>query len=206
MRSVNLMPGYRVEARRRRGRVQRWVTGCGVYTAALACLWIGCQIIWPDGRTAVASDLAQLERETLADQSAAKALRPRLVQAQAILAAAHSIGDQPDWSYLVALAAEQLGEDAVLRLCRLEPARLDRAQPPGTVDPASIARYRLQLEGYGRTQEAVFGYVRRLEATKLFTSVTLIETRGEAFHDGQAIAFQILCILDDREGGAHEHR
>lgn len=197
MRGVNLIPAHRLERRARAARVRRWCVGCAAYAVALVAAWAAANVAWPDRRTAFAEEIAKIESHTREDLAAAAALKPRLAQAFTTLAANRTIGNQPDWSGLLALSAGLLGEDAVLRTCRLEP--LDRASPTatGSAGTPRITSFRLRLEGLGRSQAAVLGYVRELEECGIFESVALIETRGEAFGRGQAIAFNIECVLSD---------
>lgn len=201
MRGVNLIPRYRIESIQRARRIRAWGGVGAAYAVAMVGAWAAAQFIWPDRRLAVADDIAVLQEQMHDDQVAARSLHPLLVQAQSTLAATQDIGDQPDWSYLTTLMANMLGDDAVLRSCSFQPAPLPRPADAEAAPPTRIERFRVQLEGYGRSQAAVLGYVRLLEEAGLFEAVTVLETRGEAFHDGQAIAFRIECILADGPPG-----
>lgn len=192
---VNLIPQARIDAARRRSRLCAWSAGCAAYAVAAVAVWSVTRVVDEGADASLAQDMARIQEQTDRDRQAAAQLKPRLTQAMATLAASRSVGNQPDWSLLLALLAEGLGDEAVLSV-----VRLDQAAAPNSAAPQRS--YTLHVEGLGRSHATVLEYVRQLEETGLFQSVTLIETRQESFLDGTAVAFSVDCALSDAQGEA----
>ena len=107
------------------------------------------------------------------------------------------MGEQPDWSLLLALLSRTLGDQAVLRSVGLEyaPEAFEETAPSAPEAPNEPPPVTLELSGLGQTQYVVSRFVLRLEQTPLFESVRLIDTRREPFLAGHAVAFRIECVL-----------
>ena len=206
---VNLIPMYHQAAHRRRAYAMRWVGICAGYTMLVMAAGFGAQCLWGRGAMDVSERLANLNASAASNESAAKAFGPKLEQMQTTLAASRTVGSQPDWSVLLRLVAGLLDHKTVLSSCRLKPA----AEAGGRLVLGSEGKpkrfgakgYVLDLNGLGENQQAVAGYVLRLEKTGLFGKVALIDTRKEPFLRGgqNAIGFQIHCTLDDGSEGEH---
>lgn len=206
---VNLIPQAKLVARKRVRRVRAWCVAGSIYAGALGVAWASVHLLGRDEHTALAAEIEALQEQIDQDNEAALALRPRLDAALATLAANRSVGSQPDWSLLLSLVADMLGDEVVLSACELEdgaPPGPFTADAPGankeasgaSVDHDVLRRYTLRLVGLGKSHGAVLGYVRTLEKTQLFESVKLVETRPEPFGDTSAIGFKIECLLADR--------
>jgi hypothetical protein len=208
MKSVNLIPGPRRDAKRRRRHRNTCVAACGAYAAVLACAVGVARIVW--GGAAVVEELGtrietaekdihRLERQT-ADA------RVELATARATVEANRTVAGQPDWSVLLGLLAKTTGDDVVLRAVSIAP-------PPNVAGPAPVAAGTaganatqpkampdvvLDVGGIGRSQLAVSQHVLRLEQTGLFSKVTLLDTGREAYLNGNAIAFRLQCTFGDR--------
>ena len=191
MRCVNLMPQARIDAHLRQERRHAWCIGVSSYVGSLLLIAAAAYLWWPDQHAAVAAELASVQEQTQKDEAAISALRPRIREAMSSLAAARSIGDQPDWSLLLGLLSKLLGDDTVLSSCKLTVALPTSDEPA----PDDQVRHLLSLTGLGRSHAAVLEYVRKLEQIGLFQAVTVIDTRSEPFTDGQAIAFHIECHI-----------
>ncbi|MHC4448085.1 MAG: PilN domain-containing protein [Planctomycetota bacterium] len=191
---VNLIPIERREARRRRARTRLWV---GVGTT-YGSLWMGAAVaavvVFTTDNRSLRAELADVAREVDQSEVTTGGLRDDLVEAKAALEASRAVGTQPDWSVLLALLADSLGEDVVLRSCKLTPL--------GSRDGAGEV-IKLEVGGLARSQQAVAQVILRLEETPLFRSVKLIDTRREPFRDAHAVAFRAECILDsEQEAGS----
>ena len=180
MRGVNLIPAPRLQAQRRMTRLCRWGAACGVYGAVIVCAAAVGQMTSSQGHVALEAQAAELHRQTQEDLEAVKRIRPELAATTAALQVAQRVGEQPDWSLLLALVADRLGDDAVLSSCRIHPA------PKG---------YRLSLTGLARSHAAVLGCIQSLEATGICASVTLLETHQEPFGTGEAVVFAMEAML-----------
>ncbi len=200
MHRINLIPEPRRQARQRRVRCRSWVAiGLG-YSALVVALCLGQRGL---GRgvdvRAQADELARHDAELIQIQASQSTLRPQLAEQGLVLAAGRSIADQPDWSLLLTfLADEVLGDQVVLSGCTLGPAHAT-AQAKELTDPSLT----LTLTGYTRTTPDVSRFVLRLERTGLFDRVTLTRTQREPYLDGQAIAFEVRCLMS--RGGEIRH-
>ncbi len=212
-RGVNLIPGHRREALRRRRRGRWWAVICLAYAVTLGGAWATLRVAGGGADRAIAADLAETRNRVEDLELAIERLGPQLAEARASLAASRTIGGQPNWSVLLNLLAVLLGDDAVLSACELKP--IEEPRPPRRVVEAASdqtaepplqpsetrapERYTLRLEGVGRTQAAVADFVLRIERTELFDRVKLVETKKVPFGAEQAVAFEIECRLGQRE-------
>ena len=106
---VNLLPGARVAAIRRRGCIKAWVVGCGVYTLGLAvwCVALSAGSAWGSLKTELEETHAAVQ-----DRSRAlAALRAELDSARRAWEASQAVGVHPDWSVLLGLLAGTRGDD-----------------------------------------------------------------------------------------------
>ena len=207
MNGVNLIPIYRVDARRRRTRGRRWVVACAAYAALLTIGYGMCEATWGGTDPQLASELQAASEKLEKSQSVLARLRPELAEGRARLNAARAVALQPDWSIVLAALAKSLGEEVVLSSCKLDTqtaaapapspaassADADKAKKkPSKPEPVRVV---LSVNGFGRSQVAVSQFVLRLEQMKLFDRVKLIKTSREPFLGGEAVAFQLECLL-----------
>jgi len=227
MNGVNFIPRQRRDASARRARFRAWTIGASAYALVCVVAFAASGAIDVAEDPTVATDLAQLPAQIDASQRALTTLRAQLAEAQARLDAARAVAHQPDWSVLLGLLAQSLGDDIVLTTCRLEAEHpSDRAaatsSPPGGINraaggggtgaPAAApivgpgSRFTLELTGLGRTQAAVSRFVLRLEQLGLFERVTIVKTGREMFGEHESIGFRLEATLGAAaavaEGGA----
>lgn len=198
MKSVNLIPALRRDAKRRRAHVAVAAAACGAYAAVLACGLGAAHLVWAADRGAaegVARRLDTTHDDIRRLTGRAAELRAELTRARATLEANRTIAEQPDWSVLMALLAGTTGDDVVLRSVSVAPppATSNTATPAGKESDEVV----LELAGVGQTQLAVSRHVLRLEQTGLFAKVTLLETGREAFLNAPAIGFRLRCSFGD---------
>ena len=191
---INLVPMERRLARRRRAHTRLWM---GVGTT-YGSLWVGAAVaaivVFTTDNRSLRSELSDVAAEVDKSEVTVAGLRADLVEAKAALEASQAVGRQPDWSVLLALLADSLGETVVLRRCKLTPM--------GGRDGAGEV-IKLEVGGLAQSQQAVAQVILRLEQTPLFRSVKLIDTRREPFRNTHAVAFRAECILNsEREAGS----
>jgi hypothetical protein len=207
MTAVNLIPAYRLAARRRRTRTGWWTGVCVVYGLGLAIAYtllaanLEGQTDAVTGQTQRLTEQIQLSRQAIADT------RVKLESAKAHLRANLAVGRQPDFSVLLAVLAAHLDENVALSECRLTPrspetnaeARIAERQvtaakqSPDVHGP--IGRYTVNVDGLANSQSAASEYVLRLEQTQLFQRVVLLETTRQRGHGRQAVGFRLECLL-----------
>ncbi len=203
MKSVNLIPAYRLEARRQRRRVRRWVGLCAVYT--LLCVGCGVYVhmAWmPQGTWARRLDEATqqirgIDRDLVELSGQLQAARNQLAINQAITV-------HPDWSGVLAVISNCLNDRVVLSRCALRGVTgVDRETPAGLEGDQPLAGLRkpksweLYLSGLGRSLKDVSRFVLELEQTGLFDRVKLVDTRRRPFLDEQASTFNLVCYLGE---------
>src|SRR5690606_16435822 len=163
-------PAYHLTARRRRRRAQRWAAGVVGYAASLLLIFASLRLISGGAQGAVADQLAAAETRITDTQAALDHIQPRLAAALASLEAGNSVGDQPDWSILLRVVADLLGDDAVLTRFTLEPVHpSSNAAATGRV----ARRYVVHVHGLGRSHEQVAAFVLAMEQLELFDAVKL---------------------------------
>ena len=200
MNRVNLISQSRRQDRAHRVRCRLWGTGIAGYAAVItaACVvYFGMDTF--AGTGPLHDKLAELDAELQSIESEQAQISPVLLEQRLVLNAGRSITDQPDWSMLlIYLAEELLGDDVVLAGCMLEP--LTEEGQNHNQNTSMLVR----LAGYGKSAPAVSQFVLRLEESSLFNKVTLEKTNREPFLNGQAIVFEVHCLMSGSEGGHHE--
>ena len=212
MTNINLIPAPRRAAMFRRRHWRRCAAACAAW-AALSLLAGGAShVVWrgADGRTD--ERLAKVAEEMRQTDHAIASVQAELATARAALRSNQAIANQPDWSILLALLGQKVGDGVVLKSCSVRPpsagrgagygaARVDArrpAQPAPAARPAGDAGgFRLEVSGVARSHAAANDFVLRLESERtLFSKVTLLDTAREPFLDRDAIAFRLECSLD----------
>lgn len=210
MTSINLIPVHRLEARARRARVRRWCVAATAYALLLAGSCVIYRAAWGASDTGLEVALQDSEAQIQSTNQAIAVLQTRLDASQFSLNANRELREHPDWSLLLGLLSSLMDDDLILRECSL-----DKITPRGsqassgngdhTVTEASDTQARtvfmLAIKGMGRSQEAVSQFTLRLEQTRLFAKVKLVDTSLEPFLSGKAVAFQVECSLESAPGG-----
>ena len=194
---VNLIPAARREGKQRQVRVRWWLTASVVYAALWIAAFVAAQVVVASEDRALRVKFVEGSAKVQAAEQAVAALRGRIGRDQARRMSSSAVGEQPDWSLLLAMLSSALGDETVLRSVRLQAP--PEAAPGGAGGAGSARTLRpitLDLSGLGRTQQIVSEFVLRLEHTPLFKTVRLVDTRRELFLNDHAVVFRIECVLD----------
>jgi hypothetical protein len=221
-RGVNLIPRARRLAKARRRRLRHWAAILGAYSVLVIVGVVVCHAALLTDRGSLQRQLELVNNSTEKSRVQIKSLSDEMKRARAVWRAAHAVGEQPDWSLLLAMLSKSVGDQVVLRTARLHllapesrstgseqprstgepaPARADAAATDPSRSPENRTAQRitgilrLELSGLGRSQTAVTDFVLHLEQLGLFDRARLMETRREPFLDSQAVAFRIECLL-----------
>ena len=223
MRSVNLIPTARRDAKRRRAHLRRCAAGLAAYAAVLAGACAAVHVLWDRHDASLPARVATLEKEIEAGEREAAGVRTELAAVRSALKANQAVRGQPDWSLLLALLGRQTGDDVVLRSCEVGPAVGTKAVPAAglpaatAVAPAAVVAgtggaagaagaagaSRVRIGGLARSPLAVSEFVLRLERTGLFAVVSLVDTNREPFLGAEASGFEIECSLANGAGPAN---
>jgi hypothetical protein len=196
--AVNLIPAARLRARSCRRRLCAWgwaLTGC-VLLLGIVCGLVRSIYGADDG--AVAASLTSTRDANRKTGAATVAATRRLSQAESTRRTVESLTDRPDWSLLLNLLAQAMDDNLVLREVRLQPMERSSGGAAPTATEARLApveRYRMELRGLGRTQEAVSRFVGRLEHTDVLGEVKVLRRGREPFLAGTAVSFELECVL-----------
>ena len=205
MSDVNLIPPNRLASKLRRARLRTWGTICVVYVASLTIVLSSARTFWSGSARSVEAELANTQQQIDQHNEAMIDLRRQLAEAMGELEVNRATTIGPDWSKLVVMLAEQLGEEIVLN--RLGLVALDQqnnqiaeniqdwlsSSPTGL--PDVNRQYTIRLAGFGRTQSSVSHLLLRLEKVDLFQSVRLVNSYRQAFLGDHAVAFTIECRI-----------
>ncbi len=215
MNGVNFIPRARRELAERRSRLRAWTIGSAAYALLGAVVFAASGTAAVVEDPAVAQQLAQLPGEIDTSRRALRNVQAQLAEAHAKLDAARAVAEQPDWSVLLGLLAQSLGEEIVLTSCKLDSDALAGERPvpaqrAGAGTKASepqpprltAARYTVLLSGLGRTQSSVSQFVLRLEGLGLFERVTILKTNREMFGEHESIGFRLEATIGGAGGGA----
>jgi len=200
MVSQNLMPAYRLSAKKRRKRLRRWLAICAGYALLVLVSYGVAESVLGSGGRAVNEEFERTKLRITDTTEQIAELQQKLIQAQRLQAANRVLADQPDWSLLLATLSQILGDDIVLGSCNLKPVS-ETTTPFGALSgPATDPQggFVLDVRGFGRGQTEVSEFVLRLEETKLFREVKPIKSTREVFLNKDAVAFHLECLLLNR--------
>jgi len=182
-----------------------------VYLSMLLGVYVLCSAAWGSGSLPVRGQLEHTGSQIDITSQAIGTLESQLASARAKLSANASVDNQPDWGLLLAILGQKTGPYVVLRRCDLVPmGELDEKGRPRPVDLTTLAPqraggieggYRLELEGVGRDQTAVWQFVLGLEKLGLFDEVKMVNSQGEPFNGKRAVAFHVCCEMQAGGGG-----
>ena len=190
---INLVPAPRRIARQRNVRVRRWVIACAAWAVALVLGYAAYRASWDPGPADLPNRIAEQHARAQQLQTAMHTHATQLADTTRLLRANAAVEAQPDWSALLAMIADALGDQVVLTGCNLAPM----PAPDAPREQAMLAPigYRVRLRGFGRTQTDVSQFSLRLESLDLFAAVRVLQTRREPFGAGHAVAFEFDCII-----------
>ena len=203
MSDINLIPEKRRIRKRYQRKLRLWLRISGIYIACLGCMLGSAYAMWAGDDAVLNKKLDSTEARIERTQDSLIKLRKQLALCRSQLHTNQVIRHQPDWSRLLLLIAEAMGEEVTLKSARL--ITLNKQQQnvvdqfrsnteSNSTDSLLTERdYHLQFTGFSRTQTAVSLFVLRLERLELFTSVRLDKSRRQAFLDEPAVAFTIDC-------------
>jgi len=193
MQGVNLIPAPRRIAKRRRAHMRWCFAGCIAYAVLAVSGAATCRVIWGAEDPSLDRDIAKAGSEIERLDSEVRTLGAQLVENRSNEAANKQILGQPDWSLLMAVIGHETGSDIILRSCTLRPVFENK-----TGSQKQMTGLVLSLSAYGRSNIAVSQFVLRLEQTKLFSQVMLIDSTREALPNGEAFAFKLDCPLENK--------
>ena len=206
------MPSYRRQAKACGVRMRQWLPVGLAFVGMLVLICITCHNTWGVGSDPLVDELLQTaDRIEVSGRTIAE-LREQLVVSRYKLDAFRGVGRQPDWSVLLTLLADGLGNDVVLKSCQLDEIMIPlgvaaggRSEPQLHVtsvseDKKQQVAFVLCIAGFGRSQTAVSQFVLRLERSGMFDNVRLVSTIREPFLNAKAIAFRLECRLEGQTG------
>ncbi|MGH7176999.1 MAG: PilN domain-containing protein [Tepidisphaeraceae bacterium] len=193
MKRVNLIPAIRRDAMRQRVRARGWIAACVVYAVLVTLCSAACLVALGAGDANVGSALSRATRQVKEMEGAIESMRPQLSEVQTRLSVARAVGDQPDWSVLLALVARAAEGEIVLSTVTLESVETE-ASPVGAAragssrrvatKPSAPALFNFSIQGLGKSQAAVSQFVLRLEQLRLFERVELAQSGKATGTDG----------------------
>ena len=204
MNDVNLIPADRLAGKRRMARLRIWAVMGGAYLTLLVVVSLSAHVIWA-GDGAVAEELKSTEQRVQRCNAGIIELQAELAKTTTALEMTTAISSQPDWSKLLVLLGDQLGEEVVLNKCNLVATEKDGKEATGHLQqssspsaahiPLAERRHMLELSGFGRRQSSVSQFLLRLEKIGVFDSVRLISSYRQPFLNDQAVAFSVQCSI-----------
>jgi len=205
MGDVNLVPVPRQVQKCRRARIRLWLKMSGAYVTVIALALFFVYTIWKVDNAALAKDLDTTALRVKQHSSSMLRLRKELARITTILQTSRAIKRQPDWSKLLVIIADTLGQDIVLNQCEVVTLDQNGREISGDQQESlssqavtsllSARQYRLTLAGFGRQHSAVSKFVVQLEQSGLFNSVSLLNNQRQDLLDQSVIVFSIECQM-----------
>jgi hypothetical protein len=203
MTDVNLIPGPRLAAKRRKTRLRLWALILALYIIVLSVGSLAAFVVLPGEEPGLAEELAAVEQDIARDNATLRELRGTLAQAVASLDMARAVQEQPDWSELLTGLSREMGQELALSHCQLAILRADGRPVTEPWSESLLSkplraflaeqRYQLVLRGFGQTQESVSRLALELEGVGLFDRVRLVNSCRQKFLRSEAVAFTVEC-------------
>jgi hypothetical protein len=153
----------------------------------------------------VAEELKSTEQRVQRYNTSIIELQAELAKTRTALEMSRAMSNQPDWSKLLVLLGDQLGEEVVLNNCQLVATNKDGKKETDHLQesfsslaadiPLAERRHKLELSGFGRRQSSVARFALRLEEIGVFDSVKLMSAYRQPFLNDKAVAFRIECSI-----------
>jgi Tfp pilus assembly protein PilN len=202
MAGVNLIPQPRRQAAAARKRIRRWSWTAAGYGLLLLGSYAACSVAMSAQGDDHALLLEKTTRQIEELTHTAASLKPQLADVRTKLAVARTVGDQPDWSLLLAVISSTVDDDIVLTSTTLDAATIGESRPASrptanTKDPnfEPPAIMTVSVQGLARSQAAMTLFVLRLEKLGLFDRVELAKSNRQAVGAVEANVFQVDCEL-----------
>ena len=205
MADVNLIPEQRQLRKRRNARIRLWIQMSGAYSVAVALALFSLHMTWKVDNAALAEDLDSTAVRVKQYSSSMLRLRKELAKISTTLQTSRAIKRQPDWSKLLVIIADTLGQDIVLNSCEIATlddtgreisgSRQEALTSQAVTTLLSARQYRLILTGLGREHTAVSRFVVQLEQSGLFGSVSLLNNQRQDVLNQSVVVFGIECQM-----------
>lgn len=185
-RLTNLIPPQRLLVRSLRSRRHAWIVGLTAHLSLMLGISIAARQVWPGGSSALAAELVDAKQQI--DRLNGQITKQRKLTADvaARTALINGISDQPNWSDLLQLIDQNVGDDITLKQTQLQ--------------EAGDHQFSLSLRGMAQSQASVTQFVLRLQQSNLFKDIRLGRSEREPFMSGSAISFELTCPIDGISG------
>ncbi len=201
MNSVNLIPASRRERTAIRRRVRVWsglLAGQCLLFGGVCAVGAGLR----SGATpALVDELRAVERDITDRESEQRLVTTDLTRAGLALARAKAVSDRADWAVLLRLVATCRGDSIVLASTVLDPILQDARRGVKSKGGPRVAGYKLTITGQAQSQQAVGAFVLALEDTRVFSDVTLKDTRLANGNGGLAFMVEGLLLPESAKEG-----
>jgi hypothetical protein len=190
-------------------RLRHWLAVGGAFVGMLVLVCITCDITWGVGTEPLAAEINHVTDRIATSGKAIVGLREQLTASRRKLNAFRGVGRQPDWSVMLKLVADGLGNEVVLKSCELNemaisPETASSGSAKSKISLTSVSEddkqivFVLDVAGFGRSQTAVSQFVLRMERLGMFDNVRLVSTIREPFLNAKAVAFRLKCRLEGK--------
>ncbi len=206
MADVNLIPPKRLLGIRRKARLRFWAGICGTYLAVALVIFFTTRVVWANNRLAKIDDEYEAAVKKIEqNNSVISSIKQKLGIDKQELEVCRAMLSQPDWSRLLVLIANELGDEIVLTSYKLFSVLPDGTEAAGKLKSwlgaldkeTQLAErgYGIRLNGFGRSQGSVSMFVLRMEQIGIFSSVRLLNSNRQNFLNDNAVAFTIECRI-----------
>jgi hypothetical protein len=213
MTVINLIPMQIQHAKARRRRIRAWAMIAIGWCSTLAIAYAGFYLKFAYPVHSLDAELNQAATNIDEIEHNLATTRAQIQELSQKLDSNRRAVIHPDWSILLALLSDSLGDDIVLGTASVSrgeeaiaiPVQKTAAAPaPPTpiakvaIKPPAAPTWTLSIQGLGRTPTAVSQFVLRLESTGLFDHVDPQKITREPFRNAEATAFRIECQMKSK--------
>lgn len=198
---INLVPASRRKAAQLRARLRRWLVAVPCYAGVVIAASLAYVTVLAEDREDVSVTLDKTGRHVEELTRSLTSLRPQLTEARTRLNVARTVGQQPDWSELLALIGSAMDDEMVLTGTQVDAnvsGEENVAPKPGSSNGSNRlngAGLVLTLRGFAPSQPSVAQFILRLERLGTFDCVTLLHSARQQIEAGEVTAFRAECVI-----------
>jgi Tfp pilus assembly protein PilN len=199
--AINLVPESYRRRRLLRRATGRWLVGGTVYAMMIGLVWTTYALTGARAYRELVSEKTELAGREKDVKDSLNQARRQLADANQRRQISLQLRNRPDWSILLQVLSDQLGDDVTLRDVALTRPTVAKDNQPKELQFLGPDAAILTIRGIGTNQQAVSQFALRLQRQGLFNDVNMTRSGRETFGRLTGIGFELQCNLGAEAAG-----
>ncbi len=192
---INLLPESFRRRRLLRRAISRWLVGGSVYAIMIGVVWTTYAATGARTYQALVTEQTEMAAHEKDVKDSLNQARRQLTDTNQRKQVALQLRNRPDWSILLRMLSDELGDDITLREVTLTRPTAAKDNQPKELQFLGPDAAILTIKGMGATQQAVSQFALRLQKQGLFTDVNMTRSGRETVGRLSGIGFELQCSL-----------